>query len=254
MNNDCLFYVFGFLNINSIVSCMCVCSRFYGVIQNEILWKRLFDEQLWAIKSVRTNYYCNFKKCYAWDKLLMKHMRYGLNIKIYCDYIHLHNCNIYKLPEGIELFNYIKILRLDGNKLSTLPVEIGQCYTLEKLYLNSNQLYSIPNTIGSLTSLQFLDLSRNNLSTLPREIGQCCALQTLHLQYNKLVDLPCEINLFSQLCELSIENNPLQTISCSIENISTLRNLWMNRHQQVMFPNVNQKIKYCMILIIFFCL
>ena len=240
MNNDCLFYVFGFLDINSIVSCMCVCSRFYGVTKNEILWKRLFDEQLWAIKSVRTNYYCNFKKCYAWDKLLMKHMRYGLNIINYCDNINLYNCNVYKLPEGIELFTCIKTLNLGNTHLSVLPVEIGQCPTLEKLSLNNNQLCSIPTTIGSLTSLKYLDLSRNNLSTLPREVGQCCALRTLRLQHNKLVDLPCEINLFSQLFGLSIDNNPLQTISCSIENISTLRYLWMHRLQQVMFPNINQ--------------
>ena len=49
MNNDCLFYVFGFLDVGSIVNCSFVCSRFYKVINNEMLWKQLFDRYAAAL-------------------------------------------------------------------------------------------------------------------------------------------------------------------------------------------------------------
>ncbi len=151
MNNDCLFYVFGFLDVNSIVSCLCVCKRFYGVIKNEVLWKQLFNRHYWAIKNVHTNYYCTFKKCYTMDKFFAKYSYHDMNIEFFRASFDLSYLPICNLHEGIGLFTNIKILYLHNCMLSTLPEEIGQCYSLERLRLETNKLCSIPTSIGSLT-------------------------------------------------------------------------------------------------------
>ena len=57
------------------------------------------------------------------------------------------------------------------NQLTSVPAEIGQLTSLEKLDLWDNQLTSVPAEIGQLTSLEVLGLSYNHLTSLPAEIG-----------------------------------------------------------------------------------
>ena len=58
-------------------------------------------------------------------------------------------------------------LRLQGNQLTSLPVEIGRLTGLEVLWLYDNQLTSLPVEIGRLTGLTYLDLSDNPLTSPP---------------------------------------------------------------------------------------
>ena len=61
---------------------------------------------------------------------------------------------------------------LRGNKLTSLPAEIGQLTALEWLNLRYNQLTSLPAEIGQLTSLTELWLSLNQLTSLPAAIRE----------------------------------------------------------------------------------
>ena len=59
---------------------------------------------------------------------------------------------------------------LSRNKLTELPPECTDYWSLERLVLYHNAIRSIPDSIVYLQSLQFLDLSRNQLSYLPVSI------------------------------------------------------------------------------------
>ena len=52
---------------------------------------------------------------------------------------------------------------LSRNKLTELPQECTDYYSLERLVLYHNSIRSIPDSVIYLQSLQFLDLSRNQL-------------------------------------------------------------------------------------------
>ena len=55
----------------------------------------------------------------------------------------------------------------DDDKLTSIPAEIGQLTSLEKLNLANNKLMSLPVEIGQLTSLKELDLFGDQLSLRP---------------------------------------------------------------------------------------
>lgn len=91
-----------------------------------------------------------------------------------------------KLPK--EIFNIPGIEAVEefdasGNKIATLPSQIGQLSQLKKLNLSSNNLKKVHKNIQKCTQLEWLDLSRNNFKHFPEEICGCATLQELHLLY-----------------------------------------------------------------------
>jgi len=79
---------------------------------------------------------------------------------------------------------------------------------LEILYLGGNRLASLPAELGHVTSLVSLVLSDNELTSLPRSLTNLHRLQSLSLHNNQLVALPPDI-IRLPLVELSLRNNPL---------------------------------------------
>ena len=68
------------------------------------------------------------------------------------------------------IHNFSFFSDLSRNKLTELPQECTDYFSLERLVLYHNTIRSIPDSIVYLQSLQFLDLSRNQLSYLPISI------------------------------------------------------------------------------------
>jgi len=86
---------------------------------------------------------------------------------------------IFQVP-GIEA---IEELDASGNKIATLPNQIGKLTQLKKLNLSSNNLKKVHKNIQKCTQLEWLDLSRNNFKHFPEEICSCASLKELHLLY-----------------------------------------------------------------------
>jgi len=85
----------------------------------------------------------------------------------------------------VDVFTRLEILYLGGNRLCSVPVELGHVTSLVSLVLSDNQLTSLPRSLTNLHRLQSLSLHNNQLATLPPDI----------------IRLP--------LVELSLRNNPL---------------------------------------------
>ena len=86
---------------------------------------------------------------------------------------------VFKIPgmEAVEEFD------VSGNKIGTLPAQIGTLAQLKKLDLSSNNLKKVNKNIAKCTQLVWLDLSRNNFKEFPVEICACDSLQELRLMY-----------------------------------------------------------------------
>ena len=105
----------------------------------------------------------------------------------------------------------VGILNLNNNNLGgSLPMDVGQLWTLEELNLGSNRISGeIPATIGKLEYLGKLNLSYNQLSgEIPAELGRLEVLEVLALDMNQLTGvLPTELGNLANLRELHLQEN-----------------------------------------------
>ncbi|KAF9918896.1 cysteinyl-tRNA synthetase [Linnemannia zychae] len=102
-------------------------------------------------------------------------------------------------------------LDLSSNKLSNLsPVLFENLRSLETLKLDHNRISSIPATISLLKHLRSLTASNNNISSLPESIGQMESLIELDVHSNSLSELPVSIWKCS-LIALNVSSNLLET-------------------------------------------
>src|ERR1700678_3953506 len=139
MNNDCIYNIFIKLNVNDIINCALVCKRFYNICRTEMLWYLLFKENFYNVKCTNENnkkFYGNYKTYSILNNFLLKNNQDSVNI-------------------------IIRVLDVSYKQLRTMPKELGQLASLQRLFLNNNQLQTIPKELGQLASLRYFQLDNN---------------------------------------------------------------------------------------------
>ncbi|QCE14006.1 internalin A [Vigna unguiculata] len=114
---------------------------------------------------------------------------------------------IERLPVSLGKLQSLKLLNLDGNRITSLPDELDQLVRLERLSVSRNSLASLPMTIGSLRNLVLLNVSNNKLRSLPESVGSCTSLEELQANDNLIEDLPSSVCNLSHLKSLCLDNN-----------------------------------------------
>ncbi|RPJ56135.1 MAG: leucine-rich repeat domain-containing protein, partial [Acidobacteria bacterium] len=129
---------------------------------------------------------------------------------------------ITSLAPAIGSLKKLRVLKMSGVGLQSLPDEICQLTGLATLELSYNQLTTLPSEIGALSNLRTLDVGSNLLASLPAGIGRLLALEFLTLWGNKLEHLPPEIGNLSSLIELHLGINPLVDIPPELGQLPNL--------------------------------
>jgi Leucine-rich repeat (LRR) protein len=78
---------------------------------------------------------------------------------------------------------------LNGNRISSIPEELGRLDSLEELNLSENSIEEIPMSIAQMGSLRILKLQNNRLTRLPSEIAELLTLEVLDCSGNKKLDM-----------------------------------------------------------------
>ncbi|CAH3020454.1 unnamed protein product, partial [Porites evermanni] len=127
-------------------------------------------------------------------------------------------------------------LRLDENRLSTLPKSLSCMKNLKVLELGDNNLTSLPDDIGSLMKLEILNLSQNNMTELPASIGDLPSLKILDLSGNHIEDLPESFQSAGVIESFFMEKNYVKTLPSWCGSLCNIVNLGMADNQLVGNP------------------
>lgn len=150
-----------------------------------------------------------------------------------------------RLPDDLfRTTRRLRVVRLDANQLSALPVAVADVVSLRQLSLADNRigdtldacatLHSLRNLVSlnvsrnaivalaslercNLTRLVHLDLSANLLTALPDDaFGNAVSLRTVDLSANRFARLPIALahhsSLLPPLERLVVDNNPIRRI------------------------------------------
>jgi len=93
---------------------------------------------------------------------------------------------------GVEKWEKMKVLCLDGNMIEEIPVEFAKLRLLESLLFRNNKLSALPEGVPGANheNLSLIHLSSNCLKSLPASICQCVSLKTIYANANKLSKIP----------------------------------------------------------------
>ena len=116
------------------------------------------------------------------------------------------------------------MLNVNGNQLSELPNDIGQCQYLELLYCDSNKIASLPSSIGRLDSLKGLSVS-GAITELPMGLVNLSQLEELYVDNNNIRSLPDEIGNLKKLRVLNLAFNQLDLLPISLSDLIALQTL-----------------------------
>ena len=161
------------------------------------------------------------------------------------------------IPDILQDMSGLRWLSLSATCLDTMPAELGNIPTLEKLSLDRNNLRSLLerdvlakenlphlNQINArhnkledegLTDkffesispeLRNLDLSHNNLTTIPKQISVLENIVVLNLSHNEIELLPTELfTACTGLQHLDLSHNKLQSLQIQFIRLSRLQHL-----------------------------
>ncbi len=150
--------------------------------------------------------------------------------------INLSRKGLTQIPEEVFEHPDLRVLRLYGNALDSLPERIGNLDSLEKLFVGRNKLTELPKSLSKLTNLKVLSIQYNDLEELPSNIGDLENLQQLILNQNYLKTLPASIGDLNNLERLELDFNSLTSIPDEIGNCENLRFLHLNRNNLQKLP------------------
>jgi len=143
----------------------------------------------------------------------------------------------------------LEILYLGGNRLTSLPTELGWVTSLVSLVLSDNQLTGLPRSFTNLGRLQSLSLHNNRLATLPPDLIRL-PLVELSLRNNPLVVKFVEELTYEapSLLELAGRCVRLNNIPYSVEGIPASLVRYLDSAQSCVNPRCNGTIYLCIII------
>ncbi|KAI9595906.1 hypothetical protein BDF19DRAFT_440526 [Syncephalis fuscata] len=109
-----------------------------------------------------------------------------------------------------EDLSQLRTLKLQRNKLRTLPARIGALEQLRELDVSENEIESLPPDLANATALEELRCMGNQLTEVPTAWRRMRAVKVLRLDNNKLKAFPGEVLRDTPVVVVSIADNPIR--------------------------------------------
>ncbi|KAK2191645.1 hypothetical protein NP493_48g02031 [Ridgeia piscesae] len=151
--------------------------------------------------------------------------------------------SVMRVPSAIGRLVNLRVLMLDTNELTELPVELGTLSNLERMSLSNNHLSCLPPGFDRLRNMRSLHAANNAFSEFPTSICQLTELEFLDLSDNKLVAIPDDVSNLTNLQTFLLFMNNLSAVPDSICRLVGLRVLWLGSNNLVELPREFGRLK-----------
>ncbi|MBQ4820633.1 leucine-rich repeat domain-containing protein [Aquimarina sp. MMG016] len=142
------------------------------------------------------------------------------------------------LPSSINQLTDLKTLKLSGNLLSKVPLELFDLKNLEELSLSGEDAEILEedflNGLYTLTNLKKLSLSGIMITNMDG-ISVLEKLEKLTIENSLLGNISDEIAQFAVLTDLNLRNNKIESISAKIGELQNIKTLDISSNQ---FPKL----------------
>jgi Leucine-rich repeat (LRR) protein len=139
------------------------------------------------------------------------------------DYLNLDRNQLEK-ADGVEKLMELKWLRLNDNKLATLP-DLKGLVKLRRIYLRNNGFKAVPETLKDLPALTDIDLSGNPVKEVPQWLAEKKGLKNLSFSRTQVTNLPANLEAWTslqclQLGDLNISAAEMARIRAALPNVA----------------------------------
>ncbi|GFR42728.1 hypothetical protein Agub_g3646 [Astrephomene gubernaculifera] len=208
-----------------------------GTLSREVLEERLME----ARRTYRLNMgYAGLKQLPPGFVDLVK--KYNPHITE----LELSSNDLTDLPDELEEFRYLRILRLkynqlkripavvyrlqqlmvfdvSGNKVSKVDEAVGHLSLLKELDVSGNEIISLPDSLATLPKLEVLQVENNRLEVLPDNLGELASIIKMDLSTNNLRYLPASMGQLKKVQRIDVGNNLLTKVPPSMGHLKTLK-------------------------------
>ena len=100
-------------------------------------------------------------------------------------------------------------MRLNGNKIKSVPATLTTLKDLRRIYLKGNGLTAVPEVVKEWTMLEDLTLDGNPITALPDWLTTLPNLRALSLNGTRITSLPKDLSAWKRLDFLAMGGCPI---------------------------------------------
>ncbi len=146
------------------------------------------------------------------------------------------SCGLTEFPaELFELVGSLETLDLSGNRLSSLPDDLGRFTKLRRLFLSDNLFEVLPAVLSTCPELNMIGLKANRIKAIP-EGALPEKLRWLILTDNQLEMLPASIGRLKLLQKLMLAGNRLTMLPTTMQQCRSLELLRISANRIEVLP------------------
>ncbi|KXZ51889.1 hypothetical protein GPECTOR_11g323 [Gonium pectorale] len=187
-----------------------------GTLSREVLEERLME----ARRTYRLNMgYAGLKQLPPGFVELVK--KYNPHITE----LELSSNDLTDLPDELEEFRYLRILRLKYNQFRRIPAVVYRLQQLMVFDISGNKVQKLDEAVGHLTLLKELDISGNEVTTLPDSLASLPKLEVIQLENNRLEVLPDNLGELASVIKMDLSTNNLRYLPASMGQLKKVQRI-----------------------------
>src|ERR1700712_2645172 len=179
---------------------------------------RLMNDSLETIAQIKT-----LKDLKIADNVLTGKLSSVISERSDLEILEVQGNKLSSLPDEVGALSHLRILNVSNNQLTLLPMAELSKLPLVQLLASKNHLSGnlFPDSVSTMTKLQIIDVSINSISSLTAGSLSFPSLQSLDFSFNRVTMLPA-VTSWTSLISILAQDNKISAIPEGFTSLNSL--------------------------------